>query len=239
MMCTLLVASSAVAHADASGDAILAKVDAAMTAKTSYFEYEARTVEGTKTTTAAITVWMKGDKRLLEFTAPASMKGTKLLVMSPSEVYVYLPSFGKVRRVATDTAQQEMFGMAYTAGDWVAATFGATYEAKVTRPGDKELVLALTAKAVKGAPTTTTAAKAIELTVDVAKSLPVAIKWSGADGKVARTETFGAYTCQAAACSANTRTMATAKLTSTLTRKKWKANDAISDDVFSKRTLEK
>jgi len=221
--------SSVTAHADAAGDAALAKVDAALrAAKTTYVEYDVAISDGTKERKAGLNVWVKGDKRLLEFTAPADLKGTKVLVLSAAEVYVYLPAFGKVRRIASQTTDQGLLGMTYTASDWAAAPFGGTYEATIPKPG----VLALTAKTGKtGAP--------LEMTIDAAKSLPTTIAWKGADGKLVRTETLGGYTCEGTVCTAGKRAMTAVKATTTLVRKKWKVNEAIADDVFSKRNLEK
>ena len=50
----------------------------------------------------ALIVKLKAEKRLTEFTAPADMKGTKVLVLSPTQMYVYLPAFGKVRAMTDE-----------------------------------------------------------------------------------------------------------------------------------------
>jgi hypothetical protein len=56
--------------------------------------------------TLAMTVKLKGEKRYTEFSAPADMRGTKVLILSPTQMYVYLPSYGKVRRIANHTKDQ-------------------------------------------------------------------------------------------------------------------------------------
>ena len=68
--------------------------------------------------TMAMTVLLKGEKRFTEFSAPSDMKGTKVLVLSPSEVYAYLPAFGKVRRVASSASDQGFMGMAFSLDDF-------------------------------------------------------------------------------------------------------------------------
>src|SRR5690606_1979546 len=42
-----------------------------------------------------------GDKRLLRFEAPGDIKGLGVLVKGMDTIYVYLPAFGKVRRIAS------------------------------------------------------------------------------------------------------------------------------------------
>src|SRR5688572_9685640 len=81
------------ALADDAGDKALAAAEVQMNkAKTLYFEYEAKTSEtGKSDKTVGLNVWLKGAKRLTAFTAPADLKGTKVLILSPTEMYVYLP----------------------------------------------------------------------------------------------------------------------------------------------------
>src|SRR5207253_2749499 len=66
--------------------------------------------------TLALALRVKGELRLWTFTAPADVRGVKLLCTG-SAAYVYLPAFGKVRRVATDALDQPFFGLAYSAAE--------------------------------------------------------------------------------------------------------------------------
>src|SRR5262245_13058727 len=97
-----ILLSTSSARADAAGDKVLAAMDAAMNrAQSDYIEYDVTNQEpGKAETKLALIVRIKGDKRLTQFTAPADMKGTKVLVLSSTQMYVYLPAFGKVRRIA-------------------------------------------------------------------------------------------------------------------------------------------
>src|SRR5262249_35132522 len=112
----LLLLLPAVAHADPAGEKVMGWVDEAQNrAKSHYFEYEATTVEpGHADKKLGINVWIQGDKRVSEFTAPADLKGTKVLILSTTEMYAYLPAFGKVRRIASHTNDQSAFGMVFS-----------------------------------------------------------------------------------------------------------------------------
>src|SRR5579871_6191295 len=124
---------SAPAHADPAGDAALAKLDAAMNkAKTLVVDFEIVNKEPNKDErTMAMNVKLKGEKRYSEFSAPADMKGTKVLVLSPTQMYVYLPAFGKVRRIASHTKDQGFLGLTFSQDDMATTSYGPLYAASV------------------------------------------------------------------------------------------------------------
>jgi outer membrane lipoprotein-sorting protein len=238
---TVLMAFShgGTAQADTAGDAALTKVETAMNkAKSHYFEYEAVTTEtGKAEKKVGLNVFIKGEKRMTEFTAPADLKGTKVLILSPSEMYVYLPAFGKVRRIASHTTDQSAFGMAFSQDELALQKYSGQYQAVVASTTDKETKLTLTPKADQKP-----AYGKIELTVSKDKNLPSEIKYYNTDSKLVKTETRSGYTCESDVCTPATLKMidhTKSSLTTTITRKKWKVNETIADDVFSKRNLEK
>lgn len=226
------------ALADDAGDKALTAAETAMNkAKSHYFEYEAKTSESGKAEkTVGLNVWMKGDKRLTVFTAPADLKGTKVLILSPTEMYVYLPAFGKVRRIASHTNDQSAFGMAFSQDDLATQKYSGQYTATSTSSNDKETKITLTPKSGQ-----TTSYSKIEMTIDKSKNVPTEIKYYNAEGKHVKTETRTGYTCESDVCTPGTLKMVdhTKNLTTTMTRKKWKVNESINDDTFSKRNLEK
>lgn len=225
------------ARADAAGDAALAKVDEAMNrAQTHVFEYDVANQEpGKAETKLAMKVQMKGEKRLTEFLAPADMKGTKVLILSPDQMYVYLPAFGKVRRIASSVSDQGFLGMTFSQDDFVTR-YSDSYTATVAGDDAAGVKLVLTPKAGK----TTPYAK-IELTASKDRNLPTEIKLFNAESKHVKTETRSGYTCQDVICTASEQKMVdhTKNAWTKMVRKTWKVNENLSDDVFSKRNLEK
>src|SRR5262249_37655184 len=155
-------------------------------ATTHYFEYEAVTAEtGKSDKKVGLNVWMKGEKRLTEFTAPADMKGTKVLILSPTEMYVFLPAFGKVRRIASHPSDQSAFGMAFSQDDLATQKYSGQYSAT-----SSDTKITLTPKSGQ-----TTAYAKIEMTIIKDKNLPSEIKYYNAEGKLVKTETRSGYTC--------------------------------------------
>jgi hypothetical protein len=227
------------AGADPAGDQVLLGMEQAMNrAPTYYFEYEATTQEpGKAEKKLELVVNVKGDKRLTEFTAPADVKGTKVLTLSPAQMYVYLPAFGKVRRIASHVADQGFLGLAFGPGDFAPRTYSGAYEAKVLAEGASDVTIAATPRAGQ-----TTPYGKIEFTLAKATKLPSMIRYFGAEGRHVKTETRSGYTCEGNACSPGELTMtdhAKGDLVTRMTRKRWKVNQALPDDLFSTRNLEK
>ena len=103
------------AWGDAAGDKVLKITDTAMTrAKDQVYEYEITTQEpGKAKTKLMMRVSIKGKEwRLIDFLAPGDIKGMRYLILSFSQMWVYLPQYQKVRRVASHARAQSFMGTA-------------------------------------------------------------------------------------------------------------------------------
>ncbi len=223
--------------ADVAGDTALAKMDEAMSrAQTQYFEYEVTQQEpGKAENKLALVVRLKGDKRLAEFTAPADRKGTKVLILSATEMYVYLPAFGRVRRIAS-SSDPAFMGMTFTPDDF-QTRYGDRYTATITSDSGTEMTLLATPKAGQSPPY----AK-IEFKVGKDRMLPTELKYFNASGLNVKTETRTLVTCQGKICTATEQKMVDHTKSGAwtkLVRRTWKVNEPMSDDLFTKRALEK
>ncbi|MFO0619651.1 MAG: outer membrane lipoprotein-sorting protein [Polyangiaceae bacterium] len=231
------------AKADSAGDSALATIDAAMNkASTLYFEYKASIKAPDKDAKSlGLTVRLKGDKRLTEFTSPADVKGTKVLILSPTQMYIYLPSFGKVRRIASHTTEQGFMGLNFTQNEMLLTRYTPYYSASITSDDGTNQVLKLTAKEGTDAPY-----PKVVLTVAKSDNMPRQVDYfeDASSDKASKTETRTNYTCDGGDSSVCTPTEfkmvdhTKSDMYSTLTRSKWKANSDMSDDLFTKRNLE-
>lgn len=227
------------ALADEKGDKALQAIDDAIfnKAKTQFLEYDAAiNVKDKPTRQVKLGVYMKGDKRFSEFLAPSDVKGTKVLILSPSQMYVYLPAFKKVRRIASHVTDQGFMGMNFAQDEMSITSYTKMYTAKVTSDDGKVLKLTLTAKEGAEAPYSK-----IDMTVDKAKNLPSELKYYSDTGAHVKTETRGDYTCEKEVCSPKMLKMVDhtkGDANTVLTRAKWKVNEDIPDSRFTKRALE-
>jgi outer membrane lipoprotein-sorting protein len=230
------LSASGEARADAAGDKLLAAMDAALNrAQTLTFEYEVVNQEpGNAEGKLAMSVRVKGDKWLGEFSAPADMKGTKALILSSTQIYVYLPAFGKVRRMTSQAADQSFLGLAFSMDDMATTSYGGAYTAQIASETATAWKLVATPKGGQA-----TTYSRIELLVNKDKTVPSEIKYFNTAGTNIKTETRTAYGCEGNICSPGERKMVdNAKGHWTkLIRKSWKVNETISDDLFSSRSL--
>jgi len=227
-----------IASADEKGNKALAAIDATIfKAKTQIFEYEVNIKTPDKPDRKlGLAVQMKNEWRFSEFLAPSDVKGTKVLILSPSQMYVYLPAYKKVRRIASHATDQGFMGMNFSQDDMSITNYSKMYDATVLSDDGKIIRLSLTAKKDSEAPY-----PKVEITADKAKNLPSETKYFSDSGKNTKTESRSNYTLEKDCYSpAELKMVDHTKggQSTTLVRKVWKVNPDIPDSRFSKRALE-
>jgi outer membrane lipoprotein-sorting protein len=173
------------------------------------------------------------NQQLTEISAPADMKGTKVLIKSPTEMYIYLPAFKKIRRIASHVTEQGFLGTALSQRDLSLTRYAKYYTAKKGKEAGNKLTLLLTAKNDK-APY----AK-LEVDVDKSKWLPTEIRYFNDKGAHIKTEVRSDYQCEGKVCLPGKQRMTdhTTGVSSTLKVKSPKIDKALDDKLFSKRYL--
>ncbi len=74
------------------------------------------------------TVQQKGtDKRLFRFTSPASQKGIAILSLPDDIMYLYLPAYGKERRIASSAKNQNFAGTDFSYDDMESKSYSEKY----------------------------------------------------------------------------------------------------------------
>lgn len=240
MIVTLTLASLlAAAPTATTAESLLSMTDEAMNrAQDQQFEYEMIDhAPGKDPRSLALTVSIKGDKRLSELSAPADVRGTKVLVLSPTQMYIYLPAYKKVRRIASHVTEQGFMGTAYASADLSLVTFGDKYTAKLLGETRDAWKLEMTAK-----PGMELAYPKVVVTVGKQLRLPDEIEFWSADGVKLKTEQRIGYECQGKVCTAKTHKMTDHSSNghwTELVRKGWKVNPGLKDDLFTQRYLQK
>ena len=224
----------------ADGPSILnAMDDAANKASDQFIEYQLINQEPGKKEPRqmAFSVHLRGGKVLTEFKAPADLKDTRVLVLSRTQMYIYLPAYRKVRRIASHVTQQGFMGTTYSHSDMSAGRFGDVYQAKLLQETEESWSLELTAKPDSKAPY----ARAL---LDVRKKdhLPSRLAYYDEKGTHLKTETRSDYKCDGAVCIPTVMRMEDHQRKGAWTElrmKDWKIDTAFSDDIFSVRNLQR
>jgi hypothetical protein len=84
--------------------------------------------------------------RLVRFLAPADLRGMGVLAQSRDTMYVYLPGFDKVRRIAAHARAQTFMGSDFIYDDLGLISWSPDYVAKLASSNADEWVLDLTPK---------------------------------------------------------------------------------------------
>jgi len=228
------------ARANKKGDEVLALMDAAMTrAVDQRFVYDVVTQEpGKKPRTLTIEVTVKGDKwRRIDFLAPGDVKGMTVLVRSKSKMYVYLPAYRKVRRVASHVKAQGFMGTTFSQDEMSTVKYSPHYSARLLREDKDHWVLELERK--KGAEVLY---KKLEMDVLKKYHQPSEIRYFNDKGQKVKTETRTGYSCQGKVCNAAVMRMtrhARNDTWSEFRRKKWTVNTGVSDRFFTLRSVQR
>ena len=234
----LVVVLLAGAAAAQSGEEVLAMMDESMTrAVDQYFEYDiVNSEKGRDPTVMTVQVRIKGPMRTTEFLAPGDMKGTKALVRSRTQMWIYLPAYNKVRRVASSSTSGEFMGTTFSNEDISTVTYGDAYAGRLLSQTDEAWVVEATPREGQDV-----SYGKLEFTICKQYIQPLEIRYYNRDGVHLKTETRADYTCEGEVCNAEVMTMvshARNDASTQLVRTVWEVNTGIDDDHFSVRNLQ-
>jgi outer membrane lipoprotein-sorting protein len=100
-----------------------------------------------KQKTREATMQQKGtDKRMMRFTSPASQAGIAVLSLPDDIMYLYLPAFGKERRIASSAKNQNFAGTDFSYDDMESKLYSNKYTPKLLKTETNVYVLELTPK---------------------------------------------------------------------------------------------
>ncbi|HEY3447504.1 MAG TPA: outer membrane lipoprotein-sorting protein [Myxococcales bacterium] len=92
---------------------------------------------------------MGTDFRLVRFQSPAEVKGVCFLSRGENEMYIFMPDFGKVRRIASHTKTESFMGSDFSYDDMGSGKMTDKYDGKIAKKEGDLVTIELTPK--KGA----------------------------------------------------------------------------------------
>jgi outer membrane lipoprotein-sorting protein len=101
---------------------------------------------GNQETREANIIQKGNDKRLMRFTSPASQAGIAVLALPDDVMYMYLPAFGKERRISGSVKNQNFAGTDFSYDDMEPVPYAEKYTPKLIRKEGDTYVVELTAK---------------------------------------------------------------------------------------------
>ena len=125
---------------------ILAKVDGNLTKmKDQTYQAEVEVIrDGKVTKTLKFTVKLKGlFQKMVKFTAPGDVRDMAVLTTADGLMYVYMPSYKRVRRVAAHVRNQGFMGTDVTPEEMAITTMSVGWKAKILKKDAKVWILEL------------------------------------------------------------------------------------------------
>ncbi len=124
---------------------ILQKVDSVMNApRNKKVEFRMELIDkNKKSIRRGISYETYDEKRFLKFTAPASVRGIGFLSLPGDLMYIYLPSFRKVRRIATSVKNTNFAGTDFTYDELSTFHYSKKYVPELLKSTDSLWVLKL------------------------------------------------------------------------------------------------
>jgi hypothetical protein len=227
------------ASADEAGVKALKTLDEAMTvAEDQYNKYECITQEpGGNQSSLTFEVHNKGAEwRRMEILGPADARGTRVLIRSLTQIYVYMPAHKKVRRVASHIRSRGFMGTTMSFDEMAVATYSPYFTANLLEETDTHWIVEAKLKPGADFPY-----PRLELEIIKEHGQASAIRYFNDKGVKLKTETRSDYRCQKKICSPKKVKMvdhiAGGRWTE-LTQVEWKVNTGIKDSYFTVRSLQ-
>lgn len=129
-----------------TGDEILKKAEDAMNAPTDRTATEKMTLikAGGSEKLREIRFYQMGsDKRMVVFLSPADVQGVSFLSLSEERMYLYLPAFRKVRRIASHIKNEDFMGTDFSYEDMAETEYSDDYTATLETESAGQYVLKL------------------------------------------------------------------------------------------------
>jgi len=178
---------------------------------------------------------MKGlQKQFIHFTAPGDVAGMKILMQDAKTLYVYLPEFKKVRRVAAHAMNQGFLGGEFSYQDMTETMLAPFYDAEIGAKKGSETSLTLTPK-----DDTASGWSKLEVIIDATKGGVTEIRYFDGSGNHVRTQKRQEWKKVGGELMPTKVSMANLKTgdTTLIELSDVRVNEGVDDDLFSRRQL--
>ncbi len=173
-------------------------------------------------------------KQFIHFTAPGDVAGMKILMQDAQTLYVYLPEFKKVRRVAAHAMNQGFLGSEFTYQDMTETQLSPFYNAELGGREGSQTTLELTPK--DGSESSWAR---LEVVIDSKKGGVTEIRYYDGAGNHVRTQTRESWKKVGGELMPTKVSMANLKTgdTTVVELSEVRVNEGVDDGLFSRRQL--
>jgi len=134
-----------------TGNQILKKVENELNRpkdRKAFIQMELKNSDGSDSKTRTMILFSKGkDLKLIKFLSPADQKNVGFLVLNDDNMYLWMPAFRRIRRIASHVKKQSFQGTDFSYDDIGTSDYTKHYSASIVETTDKVYLLKLTRKA--------------------------------------------------------------------------------------------
>jgi hypothetical protein len=152
-------------------------------------------------------------------------------------MYVYLPAYKKIRRIASHVRNQGFMGTAFSYDEISIVTYGDVFTGQLTGENDKEWMVTATRR-----PGQEFSYAKLEFVISKEFHQPTSVKYYNDKGVLLKTETRTGYECADSICTPKTLHLVDHTrngLSSKMVWTSWKRNTGIADSAFTQRDLQR
>jgi outer membrane lipoprotein-sorting protein len=132
-------------------------------------------------------MYRKGSKkRLIKFLSPADVKGVGFLVLSDNDMYLYMPAYRRIRRIASHIKNESFMGSDFSYDDIGTSEYTKHYNAKLIKETSDYYVLECRKK-----PSSDKEYTKLVMKVDKKTFLPLEVKFYKGGNVVKRSRMVG------------------------------------------------
>ena len=150
LVCALLIMTGTTNHVNAQdANEMLQKLDEVLySAKDQQNKITIILIDkkGNESKREADVIQKGNDMRLFRFTSPASQEGIAFLSLPKDVMYIYMPAFGKERRIASHVKNQKFAGTDFSYDDMEAKLYSSKYDPEIVGQDDETYTLKLVPK---------------------------------------------------------------------------------------------
>jgi len=91
-------------------------------------------------------MWQKGNKRLIRFLTPAEDRGVGFLSLTDEKMYLYMPAFNRIRRIASHIKKNSFMDTDFSYDDLSSSSYKEKWSSVIVSQDDSTYTLKLTPK---------------------------------------------------------------------------------------------
>ncbi len=238
-LATLFICATAIG--DETGQRLVERLDQLQTGSADqHFRFKMATFQqGKEPVVMVFEVTIKGSKfRRVKFLEPGDIKGLRMLVRALDQMWIYLPAYNRVRRIASHVRDQGFMGSAYSYDEMAIVTYADVFDCDLASESETHYKLSCRRKPGQSF-------NYSRMEMDIRRDIhrPSELRFFSEKGQKLKTDVREEYECrdpEKKLCAPHSMKLTDhtrGEIYTTMTMEDWKVNQNIPDSFFTQSAL--